>query len=86
MIQIQTDAKGQPYVEVENVRITYVKAVQRDPGKDWPGCDDLRIQAYRGDGTKSLHMGAELPISGWEVLSELKAALEVLEAYIKKHS
>jgi len=86
MIQIQTDDRGQPYVEVENIRITYVKADQRDRSKDWPGCDVLRIQAYKGDGTKSLHRGAELPISsrdGWEGWSVLKAALEGLEAHIK---
>lgn len=61
-MQINNDGKGNIYVEIENLRITYVEQRNRLNVKDWPNSDVLRIQAYQGNNSKSLHKGAELPI------------------------
>ena len=71
----QTDGKGHVYVDVENIRITYIPAIDRDPDKDWSGSDVFRIQAYRGPDDKSLFKGAELPISSPKTFAELISGL-----------
>src|SRR6266545_4091670 len=43
------DGAGHEFLEVDNVRITYVPARDRSPGANWSGSDVLRIQAYRND-------------------------------------
>lgn len=58
---IKKDSKGNLYVEMENIRLTYVQRESRPSEKDWPGKDVIRIQAKRGKGD-SLHRGAELPV------------------------
>ena len=68
--KINYDSKGNVYLELENIRISFVKSSKRISENDWPGCDVLRIQAYRGEG-KSLHMGAELPIKSKDDIIEL---------------
>jgi len=72
---MQRDKNGHRYCEVENIRITYVPATDRSPNADWSGHDVIRIQAYRGNRDKSLHRGAELPISSPEILETLFAAI-----------
>lgn len=63
MAVIEYDAKRQPYVEVENVRLTYVPASTRQPGKDWSGSDVIRVQAHKDPATsKALFPGAEIPL------------------------
>lgn len=42
---LQKDSSNHPYLEVENLRLTYVSSKDRLPDKDWPGCDVIRIQA-----------------------------------------
>lgn len=61
-MEIKKDSKGNSYVEVDNLRITYVDCKNRSSIKDWPNADVLRVQAYRGGANKSLHQGAEYPI------------------------
>ena len=74
-----TDSAGHEYVEVDNVRITYVPATDRKPGADWSSSDVVRFQAYKsGSGTsgdKSLHMGAELPVASPEAFIRLISAV-----------
>ena len=67
---LSTDTAGNLYVDIENVRITYVCAAHRRPDTEWAGTDVLRIQAYREPGSRALHMGAEiiLPVNGPGVL------------------
>ena len=72
---LKTDGSGHLYAEVENIRITYVPASDRKPEADWAGSDVLRIQAYRGSHSKSLFMGAELPVQSPEVMVDMVAAL-----------
>jgi hypothetical protein len=71
----QRDGPGHVYAEVDNIRITYVPAKDRDPDKDWAGSDVIRVQAYRGDTSRALFPGAELPIRSPEVFVELISAL-----------
>lgn len=75
---MQVDSKGNSYVEVENIRITYVKQINRLGAKDWPGTDVIRIQAYRGGGTNQMHMGAEYPIYDSKDGYKLIAAISTL--------
>ena len=72
---MQTDGKGHTYVDVENIRITYIPAIDRDPDKDWSGSDVFRIQAYRGPDDRSLFQGAEFPISSSEAFVQLISGL-----------
>lgn len=69
-MQIQQDGKGNNYIEVGNIRVTYVPKCSWAP--QFPG---LRIQAYRDSTSKSLHRGAEIPIS-----NRRKTALEIIAA------
>ncbi len=76
--KLQTDGAGHLYAEVENIRITYIPAKDRAPGKDWAGSDVLRIQSYRGADDHALNMGAEVPIASPAMLGELVAAISQL--------
>ena len=68
------DNAGNPYIDVENVRITMVDKTNKTPDKDWAGSVKyLRVQAYRGSG-RSLHMGAEFP------LENIKDSLEFINS------
>ncbi|MDD4616572.1 MAG: hypothetical protein PHW76_05580 [Alphaproteobacteria bacterium] len=72
-IQIQQDGKGNEYVRVENIRITYLPACSWDPSS--PG---LRIQAYRDNQTDALHQGAEIPIKNQQTALDVIAAIASL--------
>ncbi|RTY76281.1 hypothetical protein [Flavobacterium sp. LS1R10] len=61
-MEILKDSKGASYVDVGNIRISYIEQKNRSNLKDWPNADVIRIQAYTGKG-KSLHQGAEYPIN-----------------------
>lgn len=71
---MQKDSPDHLYVDVENVRITYVPAKDRSPAADWAGSDVIRIQAYKGHG-KALNPGAELPIGSPETFIQFVSAL-----------
>lgn len=72
---VQVDQRNQPYVDVDNIRITFVPATVRDPDKRWEATDMLRFNAYRDDGTSAIHRGAEIPLPSAERLVELIAAM-----------
>jgi hypothetical protein len=74
-MKLEKDGKGRLYVDVENIRITYVPVASRDPGASWSGSDVIRVQAYKNNTDKSLHMGAELPVNDPEMFSQLIAGL-----------
>ncbi|MGC8605227.1 MAG: hypothetical protein ACP5VS_16290 [Desulfomonilaceae bacterium] len=79
-MQIQKDGSGNPYVEVGNVRITYVPRSQRQSAKDWAGSDVIRIQAYKDDPAvcKALFPGAEFPVESHKQVVELISAVAYL--------
>jgi hypothetical protein len=55
------DSAGNPYIDIDNVRVTMVDK-SGNPTKDWAGSVKyLRVQAYTGRGN-SLHRGAEFPV------------------------
>jgi hypothetical protein len=83
-MSLNRDGKEHLYAEVENIRITYIPATDRTPQADWAGSDVIRVQAYKGSNDKSLHMGAELPVSSPEVFGNLIAAL--CQVYIEGRS
>lgn len=70
------DGKGNQYVEVDNIRLTFVPAQKRRRSKDWSGKNVIRVQAYRGrrDG-KAMHRGAELPIEDGDTVLKLVSAI-----------
>jgi hypothetical protein len=72
------DQAGHDYVDIENIRLTYVPACDRSSDNNWAGGDVIRIQSYRNDESMSLHRGAELPISGPQTLVQLILGLCVL--------
>jgi hypothetical protein len=74
---MQQDSVGHLYVEVGNVRLTYIPARDRSPEADWAGSDVIRVQAYKAPGTadKSLHRGAEFPVADAAGFVELIAGL-----------
>jgi len=57
-----TDSTGHVFVEVDNVRITYVPSRDRTAAANWAGSDVIRVQAKKGHGD-ALHMGAEFPVA-----------------------
>ena len=57
-----TDSAGNPYIDIDNVRITMVDKSNKPVSKDWAGSGKyLRVQAYTGKGN-ALHRGAEFPL------------------------
>ena len=56
---MQKDASGNNYIDVSNIRLTYVPATSRETAKNWTGQDMIRVQAYRDKG--ALFQGAEFP-------------------------
>ena len=61
-MQTKIDSKGNTYIEVGNLRLSYIEQKNRSNTKDWPGADVIRIQAYRDSVSKALHQGAEYPV------------------------
>ena len=56
MLQVQYDGKGQPYINVSNVRITLKQ-------QGWGGSyRHITIRSYTGQGA-ALMMGPEIPIN-----------------------
>lgn len=74
-MKTQKDSKGHVYVDVDNIRITYIPARDRDGSKEWAGSDVIRVQSYKGPTDRSLHMGAELPVATPEVLGQFVAGI-----------
>ena len=62
-MQILKDRSKSSYVEVSNLRITYVPRSQKQSAKDWDGSDVIRIQAYKDDpaGVKISFSGSRIP-------------------------
>ena len=69
------DSRNHNYLEIGNIRVTYVPAEDREDNRNWSGFDVIRIQAYRNEENSSLHQGAELPIESPETFIELISAL-----------
>lgn len=76
-METKRDSKNNIYIEVENLRISYIEQQSRSSLKDWPNSDVLRIQAYTGKG-KSLHKGAEYPVNNEKDMYRLFEALSKL--------
>jgi len=75
MTHIQLDGRGNKFVEMEGVRITYVREDTRDPEKRWAGGDTLRFQAYHDpESNSALRWGPEI------LLGDRRAALTLLAA------
>ena len=74
MEEIKQDNKGNNYINLNNLRITYVRQETRDPDRDWAGADMIRIQAYTGNGSQ-LHRGAEIPVTDVSTFIELIESL-----------
>jgi hypothetical protein len=70
-----TDGSQHVYVEVDNVRLTFVPASDRSEAKDWAGKDVIRIQAHQANKGNALHMGAEFPVGGVEQVGQLVSAI-----------
>ena len=75
------DARDHLYLEVGNIRVTYIPAKDRDRDADWSGTDVIRVQSYKSPENKSLHMGAELPVPSPEVFGQFVAA--ICQVYIE---
>lgn len=74
----QIDKNGNVYIEVENIRISYIEQKNRSNLKDWPNANVLRIQAYRGSTSKALHKGAEYPVCDNKSINSLFEAISKL--------
>ena len=53
---------GNPFVDVGNIRITYIDKKTRQPSSNWSDSDTIRFAAYKNDKDSSLHKGAEIPV------------------------
>jgi hypothetical protein len=71
-MEIKFDGKGQPYIDVENTRITFKQQV-------WSLGPGLSFRAYKGNDS-GLHMGTEIPLESHKVACELITAIGYLVA------
>jgi ribosomal 50S subunit-recycling heat shock protein len=95
----QKDSAGNLYVEINELRITYVPADARKKAKNWPGQDILRIQTYqdknwiyifacdrkraKNDKNRTLYKTLESPINDSDLL-ELIGEIALLSKAVKK--
>jgi hypothetical protein len=77
-MDIQKDNKGNSFVEIGSIRLTYVDKSTRQSSKNWSDSDTIRISAYKNDFDNSLHMGAEIPINTNDEILDLIQALCIL--------
>ena len=79
-MKTKKDAKNNIYIEIENVRISYIKQENRKKSKNWTNKDVIRIQALRSDnGSKSLHRGAEFPLYDDNSILKFIEAIKILQ-------
>ena len=70
------DSKGNEYIDLNNLRITYVNASTRRVDSNWSASDVIRIQAYKDPvQRRALHKGAEMPVTGELDLIDLAMAI-----------
>ena len=83
-MEFKTDSSGQVYVDVDNVRLTFIPSESRPPEKNWADKKYyVRFSAYTGEGNK-IHLGAELPINGIDDARKLaEAFIELVKQQIK---
>ena len=80
-MEFKTDSSGQVYVDVDNVRLTFIPSESRPPEKNWADKKYyVRFNAYKGKGD-SLHPGAELPMNGIDDARKFLEALIELVRY-----
>jgi len=61
---LSTDRSNNQFIEVGNLRITFIPSSNRDPTKDWAGSHVIRFQAYKDPSkSKKLYRGAEYPVN-----------------------
>ncbi|MCD4654913.1 hypothetical protein K8T06_13385 [bacterium] len=78
----ENDGRGNPFITVGNLRITYVDGKQRDEKENWSGESVLRIQAYKGNPEESyaMHRGPEFPVRSHKEACCFIAAISYLLA------
>jgi len=76
---MKKDSKGNDYIDIDNIRVTLVRAINRTAANNWPGCDVIRIQAYVDPAnTSALHRGAEFPVNTKdEIIDLVRVLLEI---------
>jgi hypothetical protein len=77
---MEQDVNGHWFVEVSNLRLTFVPKEDRSDAKDWSGSDVIRIQARRNSKDNALHMGAEYPVSGEGDITKLMLGIRGIYA------
>lgn len=62
-MKTETDSAGQLYIQVSNVRVTFVPKERRTSSeKDWANSDMVRIQSFQDGKGGRLNQGAEFPV------------------------
>ena len=85
-MKIEKDSPGHQYVDIGNIRLTYIPAHDRSEEADWSGQDVFRFQAYRAETTQSLHRGAELPVADPDTFLALVEGLCLLYRKAEKRA
>jgi hypothetical protein len=71
---MNVDSANHWFVDVGNVRVTYVPAGDRRENAHRRECDAIRMQSYKGHG-RALNQGAEMPLTPENDLLELIESL-----------
>ena len=81
-MRIENDGRGNPFITVGNLRVTYVDGEKREGEKDWAGQSVIRMQAYKGnpEESQSLNMGPEYPVRNHRKVYRFFAAISYLLA------
>lgn len=80
-MESQRDRFGSLYIEVNELRITYIPADARDRAKNWPGQNILRIQTFQ-DENHDHYETLESPVNDSDLL-ELVGELALLRKAVK---
>lgn len=63
MFSVSRDPQGNDFVELGNLRITYIKASARKTSSKWRGEDRLGFNGYVGKGdSRKMLTGTEIPL------------------------
>ena len=83
-MEFQRNRFGSLYIEVNELRITYIPADARAIAKNWPGQDILRIQTFQDESHDHFET-LESPINDSDLM-ELVGELAILRKAVKNEA
>lgn len=73
MADIEKDKNGNPYIIIQNIRVSLIKKETRNNETDWTTGTTIRFQSYKNNENSSLNPGAEINLENNTILKIIEA-------------